>query len=180
VFSRRRFLFLVGSAAPGLWLAGSGLIRLERRFVLALGGSCSFCGKAANDVGALAGALGRPTRICDGCIDLCCQILAEQSLHPSGRLLEERSATEDDDLHRLLRDLQPGDLRATLDGIVARIRKQMDGRRRTTVADFQCSFCDGHRRDVAKLISGPRAFICDTCVGDATAVLSHVLRPAVT
>jgi ATP-dependent protease Clp ATPase subunit len=44
------------------------------------------------------------------------------------------------------------------------------------VADFQCSFCGAHRADVAKLISGPRVFICDRCVGDATAVVAHVLR----
>jgi ATP-dependent protease Clp ATPase subunit len=32
------------------------------------------------------------------------------------------------------------------------------------VDDFYCSFCDRARRDVRKLISGPRAFICDACV----------------
>jgi ATP-dependent protease Clp ATPase subunit len=30
--------------------------------------------------------------------------------------------------------------------------------------DFYCSFCDRARRAVRKLISGPRAFICDGCV----------------
>ena len=43
--TRRRFLFLLGASASGLWLAGSGLVTLARRFVLELAGACSFCGK---------------------------------------------------------------------------------------------------------------------------------------
>ncbi len=31
--------------------------------------------------------------------------------------------------------------------------------------DFHCSFCGKRRREVRKLISGPRVFICDACVG---------------
>jgi len=31
--------------------------------------------------------------------------------------------------------------------------------------DFHCSFCQKRRREVRKLISGPRVFICDECVG---------------
>jgi ATP-dependent protease Clp ATPase subunit len=30
--------------------------------------------------------------------------------------------------------------------------------------DFHCSFCGSKRREVRKLISGPRVFICDRCV----------------
>jgi ATP-dependent Clp protease ATP-binding subunit ClpX len=30
--------------------------------------------------------------------------------------------------------------------------------------DFHCSFCGKRRREVRKLISGPRVFICDECV----------------
>ena len=32
------------------------------------------------------------------------------------------------------------------------------------VDDFHCSFCGKRRREVRKLISGPRVFICDECV----------------
>ena len=31
--------------------------------------------------------------------------------------------------------------------------------------DFHCSFCGKRRKEVRKLISGPRVFICDECVG---------------
>jgi ATP-dependent protease Clp ATPase subunit len=30
--------------------------------------------------------------------------------------------------------------------------------------DFHCSFCGKRQREVRKLISGPRVFICDACV----------------
>jgi ATP-dependent Clp protease ATP-binding subunit ClpX len=30
--------------------------------------------------------------------------------------------------------------------------------------EFHCSFCGKQRREVRKLISGPRVFICDQCV----------------
>jgi ATP-dependent protease Clp ATPase subunit len=31
--------------------------------------------------------------------------------------------------------------------------------------DFHCSFCGKRRREVTRLISGPRVFICNECVG---------------
>jgi hypothetical protein len=46
----------------------------------------------------------------------------------------------------------------------------------SAMPEFCCSFCDKHRREVTKLISGPRVFICDGCVGEAVGVMSHVLR----
>src|SRR5687768_15576424 len=30
--------------------------------------------------------------------------------------------------------------------------------------DLKCSFCGKHQRDVAKLIAGPKVFICNECV----------------
>jgi ribosomal protein L37AE/L43A len=37
--------------------------------------------------------------------------------------------------------------------------------------DFHCSFCGKRRGEVRKLISGPRVFICNECVGRARQVL---------
>ena len=42
--------------------------------------------------------------------------------------------------------------------------------------ESSCSFCDRPRRKVAKLISGPRIYICDSCVGEAGGAMAHVLR----
>ncbi len=38
--------------------------------------------------------------------------------------------------------------------------------------DFHCSFCGKRRREVRKLISGPRVFICDECVGLCNDIIS--------
>jgi len=70
---------LLGTATTGIWLASTGLVRLERRFVLALGGSCSFCGKDRAETKMLVGTFGRPTKICDECVGLCCEIIAEET-----------------------------------------------------------------------------------------------------
>jgi ATP-dependent protease Clp ATPase subunit len=37
--------------------------------------------------------------------------------------------------------------------------------------DFHCSFCGKRRVEVRKLISGPRVFICDECVGRCREVI---------
>ena len=38
--------------------------------------------------------------------------------------------------------------------------------------EFHCSFCGKQRREVRKLISGPRVFICDQCVTLCNDILS--------
>jgi ATP-dependent Clp protease ATP-binding subunit ClpX len=39
--------------------------------------------------------------------------------------------------------------------------------------DFTCSFCGKRRREVRKLISGPRVFICDECVGLCNEIIAR-------
>src|SRR5579872_6976966 len=39
--------------------------------------------------------------------------------------------------------------------------------------DFHCSFCGKRRREVRKLISGPRVFICDECVGLCNEIIAR-------
>src|SRR5262249_47412323 len=39
--------------------------------------------------------------------------------------------------------------------------------------DLFCSFCGKSRRDVRKLISGPRVFICDECIGRCNEILGE-------
>jgi ClpX C4-type zinc finger len=78
--NRRHFLALIGTAAPGLWLDGTGLIQLPRRMVIAISGRCSFCGKAAGEVFGLVGVTSRPMRVCNECIDICLEILRDDLL----------------------------------------------------------------------------------------------------
>jgi hypothetical protein len=42
---------------------------------------------------------------------------------------------------------------------------------------FSCSFCGANENDVAKLVNGPRVFMCETCVAVAVSLLAH--RPGV-
>jgi hypothetical protein len=42
----------------------------------------------------------------------------------------------------------------------------------TAVEDYHCSFCGKRRREVRKLISGPRVFICDECVALCVDILA--------
>jgi hypothetical protein len=185
VVSRRRFLFLVGSAGPGLWLAGAGLLQLQRRFVLALGGACSFCGKSGKEVNALAGITGRSVRICNECIQLCFEILGESIVVEDADARRSPPAqappepvSPDDDLRELLSSLESQTLDPEV--VLAEVRRRLDGDRlpgsaQFGLGDFRCSFCDARRRDVRKLISGPRVFICESCVGDAAGLTSQVV-----
>jgi hypothetical protein len=181
VASRRRFLFLCAAAAPGLWLAQVGLIRLPGRMVQILGGNCSFCGKPASRVARLAGVTGQPYRICDECIGLCLDILAEElkGMKPPLPPVAPRDGVPPvgavDELEALLwsiRSEMPAPEK------LERAKELLDGLARSEpqrVPDFSCSFCHRPRREVAKLISGPRVFICDACVADAAALSSDVL-----
>jgi len=41
---------------------------------------------------------------------------------------------------------------------------------------LRCSFCGKSEREVAKLLAGPRVFICDACVGVCNRILDAVPR----
>jgi ATP-dependent protease Clp ATPase subunit len=152
-------------------------------FVLAYTGSCSFCGKDRSEVRALVGTVGRAASICSECIGLCWDILAEEVDRAApGDLwgdVEVDAVRVGDEafealttavLRRLAETREARNAAAMNDtrGSFDPVRRAMDG--------FRCSFCDAHRADVLKLVSGPRVFICDRCVCDATAVVTPVLR----
>ena len=42
---------------------------------------------------------------------------------------------------------------------------------------YSCSFCGNEQREVAKLIAGPRVFICDECVGKCNDILAEESTP---
>jgi hypothetical protein len=183
--SRRRFMLVLGSATAGLWLAGTGLVTVQRRFAVTLGGACSFCCVPADDLRTLVGVGGRACRICDECIGLSCDILREDGVHiepppplppPHERVVGEPDAEMQvmiEHAERLRRAVHSGDR----DALEAAMREMLAARGEPfRVAEFSCSFCDAPRRDVRKLISGPRVFICDACTADAASVTSHVLR----
>jgi hypothetical protein len=187
MLSRRRFLLLLGGATAGMWLASTGLVTLDRRFVLQLGGSCSFCGVPAHELRALTGVAGRPPRICDECVGVCCEILTEEGVPveppPPPVLSTEVPAHEQPTNEAMQRYMelsaqisaatQRGDY-----GAIRQLAEEFVGKRVLPgpMSEFQCSFCDASRKDVRKLITGPRVFICDDCVVDAAGTVTRILR----
>jgi hypothetical protein len=174
-------MFLLGGATTGLWLASTGLVRLERSFLLSLVGSCSFCGKDRAEVHALVGTAGHASKICDECISLCWEIIGEEVRVESPRVLDPAVSLSLNDerfqehVSDVLRRLVEERESSRSDALLNDLRRSFEPAR-SPIDMFTCSFCGAHRKDVVKLISGPRVFICDTCVADATAVVSHVLR----
>lgn len=172
--SRRGFLFVCGAAATGLWLAKTGLVALPGRMVAYLSGSCSFCGWRSPDVQRLAGVVGRSARICNNCIGLCLDIITEEGRRPIAPAPPPPPVPADldeDELSALLAAVAAGE---PPEERVEQIRRLLDGQ--APRPDFQCSFCDARRREVAKLIAGPRVFVCDRCVADAASLCPEVLR----
>jgi hypothetical protein len=181
VLTRRRFAFLLGGAVAGLWLPSTGLVRLERGFVLAIAGTCSFCGKHNREVRALVGTARVPHRICDECLSLCLEIVSEgMGLDPPRDMHGHLVPSLDDEEHQdyfaeILRRLADHHESPHRDALLDDLRHALDTPLKP-IDGLYCSFCGKARRDVAKLISGTRVFICDGCVGDAGAVVTHVLR----
>ena len=163
-------MLLLGGAATGVWLASTGLVRLERRFMLAIGGTCSFCRKDRTEVQTLLGQRGIPATICNECLGLCCDIMWEE-MHrmpapPARPVLPE---PDEDAVADALRELAAAQNSRHAEELVDRVRRSLfqEGPR---LEEYHCSFCARGRRDVAKLLSGPGVFICDGCVGDAVAI----------
>ena len=42
---------------------------------------------------------------------------------------------------------------------------------------LRCSFCRRHEDEVAKLVAGPRVYICDRCVAVATEIMNAPADP---
>lgn len=170
------------------------MTRLERTFVVSAGSHCSFCGHPRRERRALVEAVGAKPQICDECIVLCWEILADQlgeDLRPSepwvqSEPLPERPPVDDETRERQraaferMRAEAEARWTAGLDAreIEARKAREMalQERLRAEFAVARCSFCDATREEVRKLISGPRAYVCDACVSDATTAMTKALR----
>jgi ClpX C4-type zinc finger len=182
--NRRRFIALIGAAAPGLWLEGTGLIQLPKRMVISISGQCSFCGKASREVFGLAGVMSRPTRICNECIDICLEILSDDlHLHPpppapppdEHLVSDEISVAFDFEPIGLARGTRMPQTRAELEAFIEQARKLLDQsetkpRRRDN--ELSCSFCDRKQAETGRLIAGAQSYICDVCIFDAAALIS--------
>jgi hypothetical protein len=172
--SRRRFVALCEGGIAGIWLAGTGFVPLPNEMVFAMSGSCSFCGKEANEIFGLVGVTHRTARVCNECIELCFDIIAEEvgNIDFDAAIAASRSQLFDD----LQRRVAPGERKDTVVNASAALVAQLEEILKRPpiptppVEDLICSFCDKHHDKVAKLIAGPTVYICDGCVGDAGAL----------
>jgi ATP-dependent protease Clp ATPase subunit len=113
-----------------------------------VGDCCSFCGKTLDEVRALVP--GQPSVfICDECVDLCRDIIAEEIEQEARRRIRERGAAD----------------------ATARQTSEPERGERSQLA---CSFCGKDQADVQKLIAGPTVYICDACVRRCGDVLTNV------
>lgn len=186
--NRRRFLALIGTAVPGLWLDGTGLIQLPRSMVISISGQCSFCTRAAGEVFGLAGVTGRPTRVCNECIDICLEILRDdyyaQTLiappppppPPWHFVGDEISDPFDFEPTGLVQNVGIPRTGAELEAFMEQVRKLLDqsetSHQRTSDGELACSFCDRKQDEARKLITGSQTYICDVCICDAAALIS--------
>ena len=183
--SRRRFLGICGGGIAGIWLAGTGLVRLPAKMIFAMSGSCSFCGKEVREVFGLAGITHRNVRVCDECIELCFDILAEEAgiefpvpprAESGADPLDEEGIKDPELLAKLLRLVTAGQRGDRLIDALARAIVGSDDalivppRARSRIYDLVCSFCGKSQHEVVKLIAGPTVYICDGCIGDSGAL----------
>jgi hypothetical protein len=178
--SRRRFLALCGGGMTGIWLVGTGMVRLPDTVVFAMSGSCSFCGKEASEIFGLAGVTYRNVRICDECINLCLEIIVEETeirektawADPDADRLDE-GINDPEMLAQLVRRLGAGERGNRLINTLAKaIARSADASNVPQRSGFpECSFCDKPQDEAMKLIAGPTVYICDSCIGDAGALL---------
>lgn len=188
---RSCFLLLLG-AAPARVMQGR-MEPLTRAEALALGVGCSFCHAPAERCQLLLVRSAPDLRVCDGCLQLCRDIIEERSSPPARRgqgpsLSDWRRAPaivvlEDDG--RRLGPLSPEEAQeiAAARGLAIVVvapeadppicrfvdpglrAKGQRGRAKERVL-LACSFCDRPQAEVHKLIAGPHGYICDRCVSE--------------
>jgi hypothetical protein len=179
---RRHFLALCTATASGLWLPGRGLIELTRKMVLAISGVCSFCGKRPDEVEGLAGALGRPARICSECVRQSAELMAEAAVDgfDENDLATLAALPDEQAIPALLAALSTA--APYSEGAINAARSILAGERGTELALGQrtsdnCTFCGKTPYEMERFFASPRAGICDVCVGDAAALFASVLPP---
>jgi hypothetical protein len=160
---------LLGGATAGLWLAPARLVAAPRSLVLQVAGRCSFCGRAAEQARGLAGIRGRTARICDQCVELCLRILHEEAPSRRPPPPAPRPGTWAEIEERLAAIAEQFDLDE--DTLRREVHQQFERDPGWTQQPMACSFCDAPQQDVAKMIAGPRDFICDGCIAGAATML---------
>ncbi|HVE82147.1 MAG TPA: ClpX C4-type zinc finger protein [Myxococcales bacterium] len=193
--TRRRFMYLVGLAAPGIYVTGStGFLTPPPALAAEPGGACSFCGRAGHLTsgligGAVEGELGASARICAGCVRMCRDIVSEMDRVAAeagggGSLKMPRLAGSpnvvEQELEQILTQAATdyGLTAPEVERLLENSRALIDGATNVPASQVAhhfdtptCSFCQADQRAARRLIAAPRAFICDKCVASAASLL---------
>jgi hypothetical protein len=174
--TRRAFVLSCAVGAP--LLVVSRVDASSVRFESFDRGTCSFC-HGEEPSRALAGVVGRPTRICDGCIllalDLWDVLVGSRRKSSLVIAFEELSAGVEDFRKRsdeLFGELTPEE-EAQCRAAVEKRRSEV-GKPKPPPPPapmLRCWFCDETNGDERRMIAGPSAFACERCVIAATRVL---------
>lgn len=193
--SRRRFLYLCGLAAPGIYVSGGvGFLLPNPALAAQPGGVCSFCGRAGHRgrglIGsAVEGELGASARICADCVAMCRDMVGDVDqvaveARAGGALRPPRLAGSpnvvEQELEEILsqaaRDygLTPYEVERLLD----RSRGVIDGATNVPASQVAhhfntptCSFCQSEQSTARRMIAASMACICDRCVASAASLL---------
>ena len=148
---------------------------------------CSFCGKSQDQVRKIIA--GPKVYICDECIELASDIIAEEGDEESplsqGPPPWDPSEEELRELERIGKEIGEGKpwVVPVIEGklafsearpLVGEIVRPRQGRPDLTLT---CSFCSKAQEEVAKLIAGPTTYICNECVRRFSETLAGRERP---
>ena len=124
---------------------------------------CSFCSKSIAAEGSLAREGGTGHQICEPCIKRCFEVY------------EEKTAGLKEQLAELLQIREKIPDSKELDERISATRAALAGNPPLldVSRNLSCSFCAARERDVKTLLAAPTLYICDGCVGAASAVLTH-------
>jgi len=147
--------------------------------------ACSFCGKSEREVERLLAGTA-PVYICNECLDLCNDILAEESSgsKPARSPVDDVppwEPTEDElaELQRIGKELGAeawavpvidGKLDVSQASPVTRVDS---GRGKKRESNLRCSFCGKSDAKVRKLIAGPAVYVCDECIDRFNSTLAE-------
>jgi hypothetical protein len=194
--SRRRFLYLCGLAAPGIYVSGgAGFLLPNPALAAQPDGVCSFCGRAGHRGRGLIGSagegeLGASARICSDCVELCRDIVGDvdqvaAEARTGGALTPPRLAGSPNVVEQELEEILSQAARDygltphEVDRLLDRARGVIDGASNVPASQVAhhfntptCSFCQAGQSAARRLIAAPMAFICDRCVASASSLFA--------